>query len=75
MLGYCFLTKWEFNLRRKINPIGVFDSSCMFHYGRALFGLPPRSPVDKNSAGFIKKYSSLLILLLPFFGAILVKFI
>ena len=73
-LGYCFLTKWEFYLRRKMYPEKVFDSSCIFHYGRVVFGLPPRPTVNKKEAGFFKKYSSLLILLLPLAGSLLVKF-
>jgi hypothetical protein len=74
-LGYCFLTKWEFTLRRKLKPTKEFDSSCIFHYGRALFGQGPRIRTDKASGGFIKKYSSLLILLLPLLGAVLVKYL
>ncbi len=74
-LGYCFLTKWEFDLRRKIYPTKIFDSSCIFHYIRAVFRLPPRVPANKAEAGFLKKYSSLLVLLLPLLGAILVRFV
>ncbi len=73
-LGYCILTKWEFSLRKKIDPSRQFDTSCIFHYGRAMFGLGPRVPTNKKEAGFFKKYSSLLVLLLPLLGAILVKF-
>ena len=75
ILGYCFLTKWEFDLRRKMYPTKEFDSSCIFHYGRALFGYGPRIKQNNINAGFIKKYSSLLILLLPLFGAIVMKFV
>lgn len=73
-LGYCILTKWEFDIRRKMQPTKQYDTSCIFHYSRVLIGLPPRIPVNKKESGFFKKYSSLLILLLPLLGAILVKF-
>lgn len=54
-LGYCILTKWEFGLRRKINSTKQFDTSCIFHYGRALFGLAPRVPQNKMEGGVFKK--------------------
>ena len=74
-LGYCFLTKWEFNLRSKIYPSKDFDTSCIFHYSRKLLGKGPRVKINKMDSGFIKKYSSLLVLLLPLLGAVLVKFL
>lgn len=74
IFGYCILTKWEFDLRRKLDQNKQFDTSCIFHYVRAIFGLPPRVPVNKDKAGFLKKYSSLLVLLIPLFGGILIKY-
>jgi hypothetical protein len=74
IFGYCILTKWEFDLRRKLDQNKQFDTSCIFHYVRAIFGLPPRAPVNKAEAGFFKKYSSLLVLLLPLFGGILINY-
>ena len=44
-LGYCPLTPLEFNLRRKLDPTAVYDSSCIAHYTRAPFGKKPRGAV------------------------------
>ncbi|KND48706.1 MAG: hypothetical protein AB198_00090 [Parcubacteria bacterium C7867-003] len=74
-LGYCFLTRWEFDLRRKIYPSQEFDSSCIFHYGRLLFGLGPRIAQEKVSKNFFQKHSSLLIFLIPLIGSVVVQFI
>jgi hypothetical protein len=31
-LGYCFLTRWEFNLRKKLDPTLDYDSSFLSWY-------------------------------------------
>ena len=60
--GSCLLSTWEFNLRRKIDPSKKYDASCIVHYGRKLFGLPPRIPTNTPKT-FFQKYSFLMILM------------
>lgn len=36
-LGYCPLTKWEFNLRKKLEPNLSYDYSFLSYYGYRLF--------------------------------------
>jgi hypothetical protein len=38
MLGHCFLSRWEFALRRKLDPAISYDSAYITHYMRVLFG-------------------------------------
>ncbi len=38
MLGHCFLSRWEFELRKKLNPAISYDSAYITHYMRVLFG-------------------------------------
>ena len=61
-LGYCPLTPLEFNLRRKLDPTAVYDSSCIAHYTRVPFGKKPRVAVAE-APNFLKKHSFLFILL------------
>lgn len=37
LLGYCFLTKWEFDLRKRINPRLHYDYSFFGYYGHKFF--------------------------------------
>lgn len=61
VFGYCVLSKWEFDLRRKIDPSKVYDTSCIMHYGRGLFGLKPREK-SFTTKTFIQKNSFLILL-------------
>jgi len=36
ILGYCFLSKWEFNLRKKFNPKKKYNRAWSTFYTRAL---------------------------------------
>lgn len=63
--GFCFLSKIEFGLRKRIDPNKIFDKSCIAHYVRSLFGLPPRSLPDVPKTFFKKnKFSFILLLVL-----------
>lgn len=62
IFGYCVLSKWEFGIRRKLNPTKEYDTSCIMHYGRALFDLKPRVQ-DSTPRSFFKKNSFLFMLL------------
>jgi hypothetical protein len=61
-LGYCILTRLEFGIRRKLDPMLSFDKSCMVHYIRKWRGLAPRPP-STLKLSFFKKNSFLFILL------------
>ena len=37
ILGYCVLTKWEFDIRKKLYPALNFGSSFIGHYARKIF--------------------------------------
>lgn len=65
LLGYCFLSKWEFYIRRRIDPSRNFDKSCIGHYFRLFFGLKPRVLVE-NKKTFFKKYSFIFCLFILF---------
>jgi len=62
LLGYCVLTKIEFDLRKKIDPDKKFDKSCIVHYIRSWRGLSPREPVI-NKNNFFQKNSFIFIML------------
>ncbi|HEY4480322.1 MAG TPA: DUF2784 family protein [Candidatus Paceibacterota bacterium] len=64
-LSYCFLSRMEFNLRKKIDPAKIYDKSCIVHYTRVLFGLPPRL-ASVTPVGFFKKNSFKFVLLTLF---------
>lgn len=61
--GYCFLSKWEFGLRKKLDPSREFDKSCIIHYIRMVFGMKPRKTSLKPRT-FASKYSFIFILIL-----------
>ena len=61
-LGYCPLTPLEFGIRKKLDPTKTYDSSCIAHYMRALFGQKPRVETKENPT-FLKKHSFKFILL------------
>lgn len=61
-LHYCFLSKLEFGIRKKIDPTRIYDKSCIIHYTRALFGLGPRIP-PKQPQPFLKRNTFIFILL------------
>lgn len=63
IFGACILSIWEFGLRKKINPSKQYDTSCIMHYGRGLFGLKPRVR-DTSPKTFFKRNSFQFILLL-----------
>ena len=39
ILGYCILTKWEFDLRKKVKPELAYDSNFMSYYVHKFFKL------------------------------------
>lgn len=55
-LGYCPLTLWEFNIRKKLNPAKIYDKTFTAHYLRALVGIKPKIEVIE-SKNFFKKHS------------------
>lgn len=61
-LGYCPLTRWEFGIRKKLDPTLSFDKSCIVHYIRKWQGLGPR-PVGDTKKSFFKKNSFIFVLL------------
>ena len=61
-LHYCFLSKLEFGIRKKIDPTRIYDKSCIIHYTRVLFGLGPRIP-SKQPQHFLKRNTFIFILL------------
>ena len=61
-LGYCPLTRLEFNIRKKLDPTLVFDKSCIMHYLRKWRSLGPR-PAISPQASFFRKNSFIFILL------------
>jgi hypothetical protein len=61
-LGYCLLTRMEFDIRRKLDPTLLFDKSCISHYTRKWRGLGPR-PLLKLRQSFLKRNSFMFILL------------
>ena len=46
-LGYCFLTKWDFDLRKKLEPNLNYDYSFLNYYGYKLIG-------DKFPGGVVR---------------------
>ncbi|MFZ2521981.1 MAG: DUF2784 family protein [Minisyncoccia bacterium] len=72
-LGYCPLSKWEFDLRRRLDPSREFDKSCIVHYIRMTFGLKPRVH-NQAKKTFIKEKSFLLVLIALFIVSILYRF-
>lgn len=38
ILGHCFLSRWEFWLRKKVDPSIAYDAAYITHYMRVLFG-------------------------------------
>ena len=34
LLGYCILTKWEFDIRKRLYPTVHYGHSCLMHYSR-----------------------------------------
>ena len=56
ILGYCFLTKWEFDLRKKFQPNLNYDYSFLSYYGYKFVK-------QRISTKFIK-YSALIFLFL-----------
>lgn len=61
-LRYCILSKLEFWIRKKIDPTKIYDKSCIIHYTRALFGLPPRTLQVSAELTFFKKNTFVFIL-------------
>jgi hypothetical protein len=59
VLGYCFLTKWEFSLRKKINPDLNYGSAFINYYTQKYAGI--KIPPD-----YIK-YVSLTFLIVSLF--------
>ncbi len=70
ILRSCILSVWEFSLRKKVYPGRIYDSSCIMHYGRKLFGLKPRES-DSSPKTFLQKNFFLLQLsILLIFGSV-----
>ncbi len=38
VLGHCFLSRWEFALRKRLNPDIAYDSAYLTHYAQLIFG-------------------------------------
>ena|SRR3989344_7313193 len=49
-LGYCILTKWEFNLRKKLEPDLNYDYSFLSYYGYKILGNKIPEKVVKYAA-------------------------
>ena len=49
-LGYCPLTKWEFLLRKKVEPDLDYDSSFLSYYAYKILGINLESKIDGFSA-------------------------
>jgi len=61
-LGYCFLSKWEFALRKFANPKLRYDYSFTFYYTRKLTGSAlPKTFIEWT--GFIFLISMIVIIL------------
>jgi hypothetical protein len=61
-LGYCILTRMEYAIRHKLDPMLLFDKSCIVHYLRKWRGLAPR-PIIITKPTFFRKNSFLFILI------------
>ncbi len=62
IFGACILSIWEFGIRRELNPERKYDTSCIIHYSRKLWGLEPRVKSEAPRT-FFQKYSFILMLL------------
>jgi Protein of Unknown function (DUF2784) len=62
LLRYCFLSKLEFWIRKKIDPAKLYDKSCIVHYARAWIGLPPRALQNSAELTFFKKNTFVFLL-------------
>ena len=49
LLGYCVLTKWEFGIRKKLNPTVHYEHSCLIHYGRRCLRIRSSDRSSKKS--------------------------
>ena len=64
--GSCFLSNWEFNLRRKVNPGAVYAPSFITHYTYKFLGIG-KTPAEANiqkKAMKGKMFSLMLFLIL-----------
>ena len=61
-LGYCLLTKLEFDLRKKLDPALNYDSSFISYYGYRLLGL--------NIPGKYIRYPAIIFLVVSLFIAL-----
>ena len=49
MFGYCVLTRWEFDIRKRLYPTSHYEHSFLIHYGSKLFHIARSDQFSKKS--------------------------
>ena len=62
VLGYCVLTRWEFDIRKRLHPTLHYEHSFLIHYGSRLFHIE-RSDQSSKKSTKCGGYAFVLILL------------